>query len=369
MTRGPGVATNTRLDPGPDLPFDPSDPVTRKTTRRARPGGRAVPGLVLLAVCAGCASHPRFAGPMKVRNQHPAQLTVLHLDPRGVDVPPPGGAEAVWTQAYTNLFLAGSGGGGSFAMDGEVWRSALAVRAGLGARFDLGVELAAAHTTGGFLDDTVVGWHDLFDFPNNGRERQPENRFRITAVHRGATAWAVDEDGFEVLDVPITLGFNVLPITAERPVGVTLRAGLELPVGDDERGYGSGEVETALGLVAEWRTRWFALTAHAQHTFAGTPKPARRAGLRFRDVTGAGLGVEVPLDDRWTLLAQTEVETSTLRELGFDEVDDVQALLWTGLRARLGERWHVEFGLGEDLSPDVAPDFSLWFALGASFGG
>ena len=34
-----------------------------------------------LAVLAGCVTPPNYGGPLQARNQHPAQLTVLRLEP------------------------------------------------------------------------------------------------------------------------------------------------------------------------------------------------------------------------------------------------------------------------------------------------
>ena len=47
---------------------------------------------------------------------------------------------------------------------------------------------------------------------------------------------------------------------------------------------------------------------------------------------------------------------------------DPQWLLWVALRHRLGERTRLEYGLGEDLSSFLAPDFSAWIAIASDFG-
>ena len=72
---------------------------------------------------------------------------------------------------------------------------------------------------------------------------------------------------------------------------------------------------------------------------------------------------ERAVSERWSLLVQSELESSALRRLDFDRVADPQWLLWTGVRARLGAHTALEAALGEDLSPFVAPDFTAWMAV------
>lgn len=307
---------------------------------------------------------------MKVRNQHPAQLAVLHMDPRSAAAVPAGGVRLDVTQAYTSLFLAGSdpASGSSIRMDGEVWRSAAAARVGLGHGFDLGVELPFVHAGGGFLDAFVIDWHDAFGFPDQGRDRAPRNDFEVRAASGAGTVYELERADFALADVPIELGWTPLAAGEDSPFGFGLRAAVELPTGDADRGLGSGGVDVAVGAFGEWRGDTVAWTAHAQHTFAASPDRAEAAGAAFRDVTSLGLGVEVALADRFWLLASTEWETATLRALPFDRAADPQWLLWTGLRYGLADGARVEIGLGEDLSPYVAPDFTAWLAFSFDFG-
>ena len=91
---------------------------------------------------------------------------------------------------------------------------------------------------------------------------------------------------------------------------------------------------------------------------------AESAGLEYSDVSSFGLGVEIALGPQTSALVQTELETSTLRDLGFEEVADDQWLLWFGLRQGLGKGFYAEVGFGEDLSSAVAADFTAWLGVG-----
>lgn len=322
----------------------------------------AVRACLLGTSIAGCAGAPRLRGPMPVRNQHPAQLTVLHLPPAPVTVAPAGTVAARVDAAYSSLWLSGSGTGGrSWTMDGEYLRTALATRIGLGAGLEFGVELPFAHTSGGFLDSFVIGYHDTFGFSDQNRSGTAKDQFGIEARRNGATVWQVERSGYELLDVPLSLTWQATD--PARGLGIALRGGVELPTGAAARGYGSGETEFALGALLEQRALGCGCYGHLQHTFAGTPGQARRADFRFADVTSAGLGVEAPLHDGVEALVQVEWETSALRDLDIRVTRRDQWLLWVGLRLDLGRECDLELGFGEDLQGLVSPDFTAWLAM------
>lgn len=324
--------------------------------------------LIALPLLGACSASPRFDGPLAARNQHPAQLTVGRLRPRTAEVPPSGGVRLDWRNAYSSLFLFGTGNGDSFEMDGEYLRTSVSARVGLSSGVDLEAELPFAHASGGFLDDFVVDWHSFWDFPDQGRDGATRGGFRVEAQDAGRTVYGLEPHGFHLLDVPLVVSWSVVPIGPERPYGLLVRGGVELPTGDDRRGYGSGEPDWMVGAVGELRTGPVAWNAHVEHTWAGTPGPARDAGFEFSDVLSLGAGGELALDDHWTALAQVEMDRSTLRQLDLRRASDDQWLLWTGLRARLADGFRMEVGIGEDLSQHIAPDFTAWLAFSLDLG-
>jgi hypothetical protein len=319
-------------------------------------------GGLSLSIVAGCVAAPRLRGPMPVRNQHPAQLTVLHLPPAPAAVLPAGEVAARVDAAYSSLWLSGQGTGGrSWRMDGEYLRLGLGTRIGLGAALELGVELPLAHSSGGFLDGFVIDYHDTLGLPDQNRTTSERNDFDIEARQNGSTVWAVEPAALELLDVPLSLTWQVAD--PARGLGLALRGGLELPTGADRRGYGNGELDVSLGALLEHHALGLGFFGHLQHTWAGTPAQSRDRGFHFADVTSAGITIEAPLDDGVAALLQVEWETSTLRELGLQVTDRDQWLLWGGLRVAVGRGWQLELGFGEDLQGLASPDFTAWLAM------
>ena len=315
---------------------------------------------------AACVAEPDLRGPLPARNQHPAQLTVLHFTPRSTEVLAAGAVRSRTDAAYTSLFLSGTStsfaNSSSWLMDGEYLRVGTRLGVGLGAGLELCAELALAHTTGGFLDDFVIDYHDTFGFPDQGRTEAERDRFDVRAERNGREVWSVSETDAELLDLPLDLTFQVTP-PGERQLGVAVQAGIELPTGDAARGFGNGEIDVGAALLLDYRIGGIGLHGSVQHTFAGTPDRYDEAGLEFGDVTAAGLAAELPLFADLSALVQVTWETSALRRLGPRATARDQVLLWVGGRYQPARRWAIEVGFGEDLQGLASPDFTAWAAF------
>lgn len=322
---------------------------------------------LLLVAAASCASHRDFAGPVPVRNQHPAQLGALHLDPIGADAPEEGEARLRVDAAYTSLWLVAGQGNASaqrgIRLDGELLRVGYKARIGLTDRLELGAELPIAYAAGGWLDDFVIDYHDLFSFPDQGRSTAARDRFQVDATRGGQTVYSMKPGAVELLDLPLSLVWHVAPVDREHPFGLAVRGGLEVPLGDTHRGYGNGRLDAALGLVGEARLGAVSLTAFAQHAFVGTPLRARAAGVGYGDVDAIGLGVEALLGDGVSALVQGELESSVLGNVDLRQASHAQGTVFVGARFSLGGTTALELGVVEDVTRRTSPDFTGYAAI------
>ena len=318
-------------------------------------------GLLALTAAAGCATQPAPQGPLPVRNQHPAQLLVMHMPPASTRGLAAGEVAARADAAYSSLWLVGAAPGRQWRMDAEYLRVATGLRVGLGGGLDVAVELPFAHTGGGFLDSFLIDYHDFFGFPDQQRNEAPRNAHDISLQRGGGSVWDVDPAGAALLDVPLYATWRLTPDRAL--VGAAVRGGLELPTGDASRGYGSGGVEPSVGVLLDREGELVSLYGHAQYTWVHTPDEPAAAGFDFADVAFAGLAAEVALQDDLHGFVQVAWETSTLRRFGLLETDGDQALLWVGGRLRWSDDLQFELGFGEDLLSLVSPDFTAWVGL------
>ena len=326
-----------------------------------------------LGLLSACATDPTFAGPLRARNQLPSQLTVLQMAPRRAVRLAAGGGYAFATTALTSLFLAGTGGGNRLVLDGEVMRGTVGAQLGLGGGFDLEVETGGQHVSGGFLDALTIEWHDLFGFPDQGRRAAPRDGFEIEARQGAATVFRMEANSTGWIDTPLTLAYVIVDASTPTPDefgwGLGVRGAVEAPTGGGDRGFGNDGLDASVGLFGELRKEWWSATWAVQHTFAASPDRAEQAGLSFRDVTSAHAGLECALTNTWTGLAQLELGTATLRDLGFPRVANEAWLLWTGARYHATSRLSFDFAVGEDLTPYIAPDFTLLLGMQYTFGG
>jgi hypothetical protein len=306
-----------------------------------------------------CVDDPPARGPLPVRNQHPAQLTVLHLDPVAATALAAGDLTLRQTATYSSLFLGEQSGASSFQMDGETLDARSKISVGLGAGIELATELPLLHNSGGFLDDFLIGWHRTLGLPDQGRSTAPRGAWAVSAVANGQTALQVDTAALALEDIPVQAKWQWLD-PASDAVGVALRGGVELPTGEQAHGFGNGGVDYAVGAALERRQWQCIFYGHVSHTFAATPQLAQQAGLSYADVTSAGIGAELPLSPGFELLLQTEWENSTLRHLDVSRASRDQQLLWFGARWSPRPTLHVELAIGEDLIPYASPDFSVY---------
>lgn len=360
---GEGAHALYRHETGVDkVPPLLSPPRQRSVRGRRR---AAVASLWFGLVSAACGIVAPDAGPLPVRNQHPAQLLAPHLDPVPAPVLPSGAGWLRFDNAYTSYWLTGGTAGNGFIMDGELWRTAADLRLGLGAGLELELEVPFGLATGGALDSFVIHWHDAFGFAQGGRDLAPRNEFDVSARVGGQDLMDVEAHELQMMDLPIGLRAQVL---GDQRGGLALRAMLELPTGDQRAGFGNGTLDAALGAVADWRLGDVTVFAHGHYGWVGDSDAARAANFRLRDVYAYGAGASAHVWPWLSLHLQLERESSVWRDFGFARAADAQLLLWGGFRIATGCESHLELGIGEDLSTYVAPDFTLWASFATRFG-
>jgi Protein of unknown function (DUF3187) len=319
--------------------------------------------LVVIALLGSCVTPQGFGGPMAVRNQHPAQLVVLRMEPASAQTLPAGATRAELSMSYSSLFLRGVGATDTFVMDGELLRTAIGAKYGLSDSLQVDLTVPTVHTSSGFLDRTIEDWHDVIGTPDSGRRKVPDNQYAVNATHNGRSVYSLDQTTLALMDIPVGLTWQLLRPTEEEPFAFAVRGAVEFPTGDAEDGTGNGGFDFALGAVGEILLGPLNLTAHGEYTFAHTPDRASDAGVDFGDVASGGVGIETALTVDTTFLAQIEIDQSVLRNLTNVNTDATHVMLWLGFRSRLGSDLSVEVGFAEDLTSEVSPDFTAFLAF------
>jgi Protein of unknown function (DUF3187) len=319
--------------------------------------------LMAVTLLGSCVTPPGFGGPMAVRNQHPAQLVVLRMEPASGQTLPAGASRAELSTSYSSLFLRGTGATDTFVMDGELLRTSLGAKYGLTESLQVDVAVPIVHTSSGFLDRSIEDWHDIIGTPDSGRRRVQNNQYAVNATRNGQSVYSLDQTTLALMDIPVGLTWQLWRPTADKPFAFAVRGAVEFPTGDAEDGTGNGGFDFAFGAVGEILLGPLNLTAHGEYTFAHTPDRSKAAGLDFGDVASGGVGIETALTMDTTFLAQIEIDQSVLRNLKNANTDATQVMLWLGFRTRLSSDVSVEVGFAEDLAAEVSPDFTAFLAF------
>lgn len=323
---------------------------------------------LLLALGIGCyAPDPAHVvrGPLPIRNQHPVALTFLHLRPRRARVQPQGTATLAVDLAYASIFEDAAEPRQRVFFDGETARAAARLRYGVAPALDLEVEVAALYATSGFLDGFVGDFHDVTGLPDSGRRDSPPDQFRMRLRRNGQLIYDLEEDRVGFADVPLVATWQVR-VEDEHGPAVAVRAGIELPTGSEDRGYGNGGLDFGGGVLFERSLGRWTVSGAVDLLVPDNPDAWDDAGVDVNNIVQLQAGAEYRLNDRVSLLVQV-VHTSDMTD-DFDVEEFNREILDLGL----GAAWDAPGGaqiyaaFEEDLVSATGPDFGV--ILGVRWG-
>ena len=255
----------------------------------------------------------------------------------------------------------------SLIIDGETYRTSLTYRRGFGKRFEAFVDLPVLVHTGGVFDNFIEEWHEVFGLPQGGRDSAPQDRLAIRYVKDGKTLAGIDSGKRAIGDLVLGFGYQLsdVPDTLH---GITLRAALQLPTGDEKRFAGvehgalhlsastSGEVPLNAEASA-WS--WFASLGAG---ISGLPAPLSE--LDAQPTWQARFGVAWQALSRLQLIAQASYQSSPYEGSEVPQISDASVLLGFGGRLEVGRHWQLEVAVVEDDGTHrAAADVGLRVAL------
>lgn len=308
---------------------------------------------------------PHVRGPLSSRTQHPLSLTFLSLRPRRASTQAEGTYGFAAESVYTTLYESQQGTGERAAFDGELWRGAGRVRYGLSESTDIETELALVYTTSGFLDDFVRWWHDLFLLPDGGRDAAEDGQYEMRLRQGGSTLYELEEDRLGFGDLPVVITHSLRAEDEDGPA-LAVRAGIELPLGSDDRGFGSGKIDAGTGALLERSIGRVTLFGGLDYVYTNDASSFSGSAVEINDLFTTEYGMELRWNDRLSLLTQLLWTSPLTSDIDLEEIS--REILDLGLGAaydmKSGGRLFVSFH--EDLVAATGPDFSL--LIGASWG-
>jgi hypothetical protein len=118
-------------------------------------------------------------------------------------------------------------------VDGELVQTTLGVGYGVSDRVSVGLKLPLEVRGGGALDSPIDEFHEAFDLPSGGREKEPQDQFLISGRLDDDTLFAEDDSGFVVPALTGSTSYLLTPGDESVPAQA-VRTGLRVPVQSDE---------------------------------------------------------------------------------------------------------------------------------------
>lgn len=254
------------------------------------------------------------------------------------------------------------------ALDGETYRTTLAMRYGLGNGWEIGLDIPWVIHSGGFLDGFVSGFHSVFNLGR--RDNMPRNRLLYTYTREGRERFSVDSDSNGIGDIRLTGGLQLFQDGESPGSALALRGIVKLPTGNSSELRGSGSTDFALWLsgadsyeVGEGTFGFFA--------GAGAVLPGKGDVLpdMQRELVGLGtIGIGWSPFDWFAFKTQFYAHSPFYRHSSLHQLG-VTALQWViGATFAFTESTSFDVGVSEDLAiVHASPDVSFHFALSTVF--
>jgi hypothetical protein len=154
------------------------------------------------------------------------------------------------------------------------------------------------------------------------------------------------------------------PILKNDPA-ISIRVDVELPTGDANKGYGSGDIDAGIAILIDKKLSE-KIKAYCN---LGVVSPGSLKGyenVRLREFIYGGGGVEAALWKKFSLLGQVFMQGSPFPKTDISAVDRLAVLLSLGGRYYLRSS-SLELSFTEDPNTSGAPDFTFNFSFKRRF--
>lgn len=251
-------------------------------------------------------------------------------------------------------------------LDGETHRLSLIFRQGLAHGFEWGVELPYLSHSGGFMDNFIEDWHQIFGLPQGNRLSTPPNQINYRYSRNGAELVNVSRSTKGVGDIRLSTAMQLSHNFGERIVA--LRGNLKLPTGESADLLGSGSTDLALWLSVAPGTK----TVDSWRGYGGGGVLLLTDGDVLPEqqrnyVAFGNIGLSYRIIPSLTANVQLDAHSAFYRD------SDFQQLNATAFQGLLGVLWEFKpgkyagFSISEDLTVGASSDFVVNFSMSFAF--
>ncbi|MES9852670.1 MAG: DUF3187 family protein [Candidatus Thiodiazotropha sp. L084R] len=243
-------------------------------------------------------------------------------------------------------------------LDGETNRLALTWKRGLGAGWQIGVEVPYLSHRGGGLDSLIENWHDLFGFSNSDRDDWEQNQLRYLYKKDGVTEVAITEEvrGFGDIQFQLSRGLSL----ANEEQRASAHFSVKLPTGDEDSLLGSGAPDISIWLsgsdrelLEEWPIGGYGQIGVLLMGKAEILEDEQREFVVFGTL-GTSWRVYEWLDLKMQFDAHTPFYKSKSDQLGGSAV-----MFTFGGSIPFKDGSQIDISLGENMTTDMVPDLII----------
>ena len=312
----------------------------------------------------------RISGPIPVVNQSPIQLLFLQPPPDRAEIYPQNKFSVNLINSITNTLLWSQSNQYLGYIDMEMIRSSLEVKYGLCNRFEFGMSLPFMYGDGGFLDHGILEFEKLFNAERDLRDKEDKAGISYKYnyfVKKNDKVFIQGKEGSSGLgDVSLRVKGKILDEGEFMPY-LSARASIKIPTGDEDRAFGSGEVDYSLGLLLQKTVKNFTTYLNADVIFPGDAYDDVDVSLTpFYDII---LGTEYKLSEGLSGLVQLSYVSRPFEHTDLDllEHEIIDVLLGLSYVTKTGIS--IQGGFIEDFfgSSDAGADVTFFLNIGKNF--
>lgn len=290
-----------------------------------------------------------FDGPFQVKNQYPI---FIHADQPYLEKASMENSLS-FSVSHSSTYTVQNSGSWTINLDMEITEINLRYKRIINDIVEFDVDVPVIVFSAGFIDGFLESYHDTFGFPDYGRSNRPHNEF-LYEVRRNSRLIVEGETGIGLGDIRISLK---KPVISSNGFNLSVKGDVELPSGRTKKGYGNGNVDMGISVLADKNISDAVMTYwNFGAVFPGDVKGHETVNLENFIYGGAGL--ETALSENFSLLAQVQGQSSIYPETDLLTVDREAYLLTVGGRFYEGNG-SLEFSLAEDINASGAPDFII----------
>jgi hypothetical protein len=255
-------------------------------------------------------------------------------------------------------------------IDTEMIRSTLELKYGLLSRIEIGMSVPFVYGSGGFLDHGVLQFENLFSSSRDLREKQDKygsvNQYHFFIEKNGKVFIEGKEGSSGLGDIALRVKGKILDEGDIVPC-LSARISVKIPTGDDNRAFGSGEVDYGFGLLLQKTFKSFTAYLNADIIFPG--QAFKEEDISLRPFCEIMLGAEYKLTQHLSGLMQLSYITKPFEHTGLVMLDDRIWDILLGLSYVTKTGFNMQLGLIQDSfdSSDNGADITLFLNLGKSF--